>query len=518
MLRFIAAIVAIISAVATYATSKPVPPMPPVDWESHMDTRFTPPIEKVVVNAVGRKRALDDAAIERYWAAWGPSALGHLQSMLHAPGWGGYEAQIARLFYRCPDEGATEVQREELLKPAARAAEALKKHETDRRALSQVSNHLWAGAGKKPALTKALLYNPVPSIRFQAASHLVQTVQSIPPEVETILASFSHSEDLVLQGYAVALLKKAPTEANLARAAQLQEIVDANKARHRAYWEKVYADGPEAAHLRGTIVDAQGTPLPGVTITFAIRRYDNNLEEMTSQTAGTSDAEGRFDIVTGIFGEATLRKLHVRRQYKYANKQDNVDEICTLLEPISPIAVMPGSSVDIALVAAVPDVTLIAGTITDENGVGLKPSCRLFTESEFDPPFHGMPFQGQFLFYGLPSEPFAIEFSLEGHQTRILQVDRDFQRGNRNITVVLPTTPYSDDVPIWTAVTNTPWTQESVDGTILGNQIRRHFDGYYARMNQSCSARNRFENPAGPVPVMVRMLQGPGDPSWVTFE
>jgi hypothetical protein len=194
------------------------------------------------------------------------------------------------------------------------------------------------------------------------------------------------------------------------------------------------------------------------------------------------------------------------RQFTVGGDTDRRGEDCAILESPEGVEVTTGATVDnLRYVIAPPEIEMIAGTIRDEAGNLISPRMEFMTAARESVYLQGQVRDGHFRYFKLPEEKVAIEVQLEKHQVRILEEGRDFERGNENIEVVLPTTPYPEDVPLWTTITGAPWTPEAVDGAIQGKLIRMRFDNY-RRLLEPAPQAPITKRPATPLPSAVNLL------------
>ncbi len=259
------------------------------------------------------------------------------------------------------------------------------------------------------------------------------------------------------------------------------------------------------AHVSGTIVNAQGEPQTGVSLTLRIDQAGEggNASYENAETNG----EGRFTIETRHSGTISAERITVMRTFTAGGNTDRRGMDCTMLESPKAVVIEAGATVeDLRFVIAPPETRMIAGTVWDEAGNLIDANVSFMSDSRESVHPSGQIREGHFRFFELPDEKMAVEFTAEKHQARVLEEGRDFQRGDENIQVVLPTTPYPEDVPLWTIITGAPWTPEAVDSAIQGKSIRMRFD-HYRRLLEPAPQRPvpppATEGEAGPVAIQV---------------
>lgn len=233
-------------------------------------------------------------------------------------------------------------------------------------------------------------------------------------------------------------------------------------------------------HIRGRIVNRKGEGLPGVSVGFHITRDG----QMQGAETGNTNGEGRFDVETEHSGTVTVNGINFDRQISRGDRVERLSFRGTVVgeSPSAPLA-PGGAAEDLNVVVDIPELVSIAGTVQDEQGNPLLPDVQILTGPWHSSTPREAASNGTFNFYTLPDERFAIIFELPGHQVRILEEGRNFQRGDQEIKVVLPTTPYPEDVPLWTTITGAPWTAEAVEQSIQGDPIRRRFDEFKRLLN-----------------------------------
>lgn len=272
-------------------------------------------------------------------------------------------------------------------------------------------------------------------------------------------------------------------------------------------------DPSAMVHLTGRLVNAQGEPQPGFSISLVIKSESAGSNTLSAET----DGDGQFAIETNDSGMVSEDKVYYKRRVNAGGQNDYGELIqCSIVQPIAPFVVQPGETIEhLTIVAEKPLDRSIAGTIQDENGAPLKPEIQFLTGPWKSDSPREAPRDGSFKFYTLPAERFAISFELEGHQVRILEEGRNFQRGDQEIQVVLPTTPYPADVPLWSTITGAPWTAEAVEQSIQGDPIRRRFDEFKRLLNAASPADAPVPVvPAAPEPksIAVRVVDLNGQP------
>jgi hypothetical protein len=282
--------------------------------------------------------------------------------------------------------------------------------------------------------------------------------------------------------------------------------------------------GPSAmAHISGQVVNEQGEAQAGVSLMIEFHQTEATAETVSAENSNIdsrpkvrrqrslehveTDGEGRFTVETPHAGTISLKQASVMRTFTAGGDTDRRGIECTILESTAAAVVEPGGTLEnLRFVIAQPETQMIAGSVRDEAGNPVDARADFITASRESVYTNGQVRNGHFQFYKLPEEKFAIEFQLEKHQARVLEEGRDFQRGNENIQVVLPTTPYPEDVPLWTTVTGAPWTPEAVDSAIQGKSIRMRFD-YYRRLLDPTPQRPvpppATEGETGPVAIQV---------------
>ncbi len=259
------------------------------------------------------------------------------------------------------------------------------------------------------------------------------------------------------------------------------------------------------AHISGQIVNAEGAPQAGVSLTLKI---DNGGEGGNSSYENAeTNGEGRFTIETPHSGAISAERITVMRTFTAGGNTDRRGMDCTILESPKSVVVETGATVEnLRFVIAPPETRMIAGTVWDEAGNLVNANVSFMSDSRESVHPSGQIREGHFRFFELPEEKLAIEFTVEKHQARVIEEGRDFQRGDEYIQVVLPTTPYPDDIPLWTTVTGAPWTPEAVDSAIQGKSIRMRFD-HYRRLLDPAPQRPvsppATEGEAGPVTIQV---------------
>jgi hypothetical protein len=231
------------------------------------------------------------------------------------------------------------------------------------------------------------------------------------------------------------------------------------------------------AQISGQIVNAEGAPQAGVSLTLRIDPLGQggNAAYENAET----DGEGRFTIETPHSGSTAAERITVMRTFTAGGNTERRGMDCKILESPKAVVVEPGATVEnLRYVIAPPDTRMIAGTVWDEAGNLVNANVSFMSESRESVHPSGQIQEGHFRFFELPEEKLAIEFTAEKHQARVLEEGRDFQRGDEYIKVILPTTPYPEGIPLWTTVTGAPWTPEAVDSAIQGKSIRMRFDHY----------------------------------------
>jgi len=435
----------------------------------------------------------------RHWKSWGMRALPHLSQMMGTEGWSDFDAQIAQLFYACPFPESADAKKEMLTRVANQAAPPPQEAPGT---ANNLNMHVWTAAIHTPEILHTLLSHPNPEARVDAAAALLRHDQAISAQVQLVLEAFQASTELQDWRRALSLLRAAPIP-DEARIQALQERIETEVTRQRSELEKRIQAGSGPSIIAGIVVDPTNQPLENLNVTFLVTQLDNTIETGASRLEGRTNQEGRFSIATEAIGWATLQFVRVERLYRFGYSSEHTQEECKLIEEIAPIELLPGSrSEDLKLIVEIPEITVLSGTITDEQGNGLKPSPSLIlgnTSTEYP---HGTNAFGQFCFYALPAQPFLLELTLAGYQTLILEVAPDFKRNDRALHLVLRSEAYPDDSPLWTVVTGKPWTQEAVDNTIGGKYIRRRLETYRQLKSEPTPARNISPTP-GPLPELT---------------
>jgi hypothetical protein len=271
--------------------------------------------------------------------------------------------------------------------------------------------------------------------------------------------------------------------------------------------------GPAAmVHFKGQILNAQGEPQPGFSISLEIKSESAGANSFSAET----DGEGRFAIETKDSGMVSVAGVYYTRQLNAGEQSDRQQIQCSIVEPIAPFPVEPGASVEnLKIVVARPVDWYLAGIIQDEHGTPLKPEIHFLTGAWNSSSPREATGDGYFKFYTLPEERFAIIFELKGHQVRILEEGRNFERGDQELKVVLPTTPYPEDVPMWTTITGAPWTPEAVEQSIQGDPIRRRFEEFKRLLAANAPPETpQPVTPPAPEPtsIAVRVVDEAGNP------
>ena len=305
-------------------------------------------------------------------------------------------------------------------------------------------------------------------------------------------------------------LRPAPKQARLRVGGDSLELTLGEAGTALRKVEMTVLASSDKGHVRGRIVDEMGEPQAGLSVIYQI--FDG--KDRVGAAHGETDGDGRFEMETIFEGEARIQGVYAQRQYSTgtATEQRSVEGI--IVENSGPVAVNVGEPGEgINLVVTVPDIRPISGTVTDETGAAVPYAyLRLMTEKHADTGRNISVNQGQFILHPVPEEPFLIVFQAQGYQTRILELGRDFNRGERNLQVVLKAGPYSEDVPLWTQVTGKPWTQEVVDATIQSENIRRSFDEYRRSASHNHPPKQAPVKPKPSVLIPILVEDSAGDP------
>ncbi len=226
----------------------------------------------------------------------------------------------------------------------------------------------------------------------------------------------------------------------------------------------------EGALVEGLVVDGQGEPAGGVQLGF--QRL--NAVELVSEKTMT-DSRGRFSLKFKQAGPYMLRAWQTM-ETDAGGFTASIRRDCPVREGGTLVVAAKGPTqrVRVAVDLPSPELPMVAGWVEDEQEQPVEATVQAHgNDMRVQARVHGNLFlvanDGEL-------EPFTLQFTREGHQTRVLEMGKDFTMGDRSLRVVMKKGLDAENESVQTAATDRPGTSEAVDGT--GGFIQRTLAEY----------------------------------------
>jgi hypothetical protein len=248
--------------------------------------------------------------------------------------------------------------------------------------------------------------------------------------------------------------------------------------------EDVYLAPATAGKLHGQVIDQNGEPVRGATVSFS-----SDIAPEPTET----DQDGRFTLELRQGGEGSF-SVRYNSTILVNGMVESIWEPLEIMEGIS-VAIRDTEEIPFHTIRAeVPAWKYVGGFVTDTEGNPLSPDVWVYAE---DCMGTGHAENGAFLRAGcskpFEKDPVLLEFRLEGYRARVLESGRDFELGDTRVRVVMKKGPYEPFESIFEAVTGRPASQ--VNEMFRGDRILENTIEYWQLAQSSDSGRRYGEPP-----------------------
>lgn len=228
------------------------------------------------------------------------------------------------------------------------------------------------------------------------------------------------------------------------------------------------------SHVQGEVVDTDGNPVPGATLSLVIpERATGNV------TSTSTDDAGRFDweIQGGAEGGVDV---YISQQLRIGSTGLNVGPDVQVKEG-GHITVTEGETVTgHRIVVALTPRPYLLGFVVDEQGAPVDATLDVLTD-EYNRA-SAYTDNGQFAITRLPDKPYVVEVRAPGYQARIIEAGKDFDTDDKDMRIVLKRGPFPDDEPVWTALTGLDAVESEIAHVPGGKIIWRQCEQVYPQL------------------------------------
>ncbi|MFA6243163.1 MAG: hypothetical protein WC655_19655, partial [Candidatus Hydrogenedentales bacterium] len=206
-----------------------------------------------------------------------------------------------------------------------------------------------------------------------------------------------------------------------------------------------------SSRLTGCLVTEDGAPVKNGDLTFI---YADDGQRQPPSLRAVTGAHGRFE--TAFTESGTVKVVvTIPQPVDLPGMRYETRQRC-FVQGKESFDLTTGKDLDIQLSVVSPEIAILGGKVTDENGVPIAATVRYINREEAEYPAFGL-----FLIPYLLHPEQVIEVSAPHYQSRILIPERDYRVNDTALEIRLKKGPIPVGTSVWEAVTGLPATTDS---------------------------------------------------------